>query len=68
VPPNSTVVGIKARIVIQDGKRIKCDLDHVNLPDPVADTIRQMQREIDHLRKELEHLREDKKNHEHSID
>lgn len=68
VPPNSTVVGIKARIVIQDGKRIKCDLDHVNLPDPVADTIRQMQREIDHLRKELEHLREDKKTHEHSID
>ncbi|KQL47092.1 serine acetyltransferase [Brevibacillus choshinensis] len=68
VPPNSTVVGIKARIVIQDGKRVKCDLDHVNLPDPVADTIRQMQREIDHLRKELEHLREDKKSHEHSVD
>ncbi|MFD2369480.1 serine O-acetyltransferase [Brevibacillus sp. GCM10020057] len=68
VPPNSTVVGIKARIVIQDGKRVKHDLDHVNLPDPVADTIRQMQREIDHLRKELEQLREDKKKHEHSVD
>lgn len=67
VPPNSTVVGIKARIVIQDGKRVKCDLDHVNMPDPVADTIRQMQREIDHLRKELDLLREDKKNNEHSV-
>lgn len=67
VPPNSTVVGIKARIVIQDGKRVKCDLDHVNMPDPVADTIRQMQREIDQLRKELELLREDKKNNEHSV-
>lgn len=44
VPPNSTVVGIKARIVIQDGKRVKHDLDHVNMPDPVADTIRLMQR------------------------
>lgn len=68
VPPNSTVVGIKARIVIQDGKRVKHDLDHVNLPDPVADTIRYMQREIDHLRKELDQLREDKKNNGHSVD
>ncbi|MGN7471788.1 serine O-acetyltransferase [Brevibacillus sp. SAFN-007a] len=68
VPPNSTVVGIKARIVIQDGKRVKHDLDHVNMPDPVADTIRLMQKEIDQLRKELELLREDKKNHGHSTD
>ncbi|MDH6353394.1 serine O-acetyltransferase [Brevibacillus sp. 1238] len=68
VPPNSTVVGIKARIVIQDGKRVKHDLDHVNMPDPVADTIRLMQKEIDHLRKELDFLREDKKNHGHSAD
>ncbi|MFP3392969.1 serine O-acetyltransferase [Brevibacillus sp. SIMBA_040] len=68
VPPNSTVVGIKARIVIQDGKRVKNDLDHVNMPDPVADTIRLMQKEIDQLRTELEHLREDKKNNGHSTD
>ncbi|MGZ0051241.1 serine O-acetyltransferase [Brevibacillus gelatini] len=68
VPPNSTVVGIKARIVIQDGKRVKHDLDHVNMPDPVADSIRLMQKEIDQLRKELELLREDKKNHGHSTD
>jgi serine O-acetyltransferase len=67
VPPNSTVVGIKARIVIQDGKRVKGDLDHVNLPDPVTDTIRQMQREIDHLRKEMNLLREDKRSNEHSV-
>ncbi|WP_289141667.1 serine O-acetyltransferase [uncultured Brevibacillus sp.] len=68
VPPNSTVVGIKARIVIQDGKRVKNDLDHVNMPDPVADTIRLMQKEMDQLRAELEHLREDKKNNGHSTD
>jgi serine O-acetyltransferase len=67
VPPNSTVVGIKGRIVIQDGKRVKCDLDHVNLPDPVTDTLRQMQKEIEDLRKELDLLREDKKKNEHSI-
>jgi serine O-acetyltransferase len=70
VPPNSTVVGIKAKIVIQDGKRVNCDLDHVNLPDPVADMIRQLQREVEELRqevKELRSLREDHKHNEHSV-
>ncbi len=33
VPPNSTVVGVPARIVKQDGKRVA--LDQINLPDPV---------------------------------
>ena len=33
VPPNSTVVGVPARVVRQDGKRVA--LDQVNIPDPV---------------------------------
>ncbi len=33
VPPNSTVVGVPARIVKQDGKRVA--LDQIHLPDPV---------------------------------
>lgn len=67
VPPNSTVVGIPGKIVVQDGKRVTCDLDHVNLPDPIADMIRQMQREIEQLRKEVDVLREVKKENEHSV-
>ncbi len=67
VPPNSTVVGIKARIVVQDGKRINYDLDHCNIPDPIADAMRHMQNEIEQLRKEVSALREDKKENEHSI-
>lgn len=66
VPPNSTVVGLKAKIVIQDGKRVKCDLDHVNLPDPIADMIRQMQKEIEQLRNEVQQLKEDKRENEPS--
>ncbi|TCS81570.1 serine O-acetyltransferase [Tepidibacillus fermentans] len=57
VPPNSTVVGIPGRIVIQNGRRVKDDLDQVHLPDPVADTIRSMQQQIDELKKELEILK-----------
>lgn len=40
VPPNSTVVGLKARIVKIDGQRVgpapSYALDQVNLPDPVT--------------------------------
>ena len=33
VPPNSTVVGVPARVVRQDGKRVA--LDQIHIPDPV---------------------------------
>ncbi|WCK56692.1 serine O-acetyltransferase [Aneurinibacillus sp. Ricciae_BoGa-3] len=60
VPPNSTVVGIPGKIIIQDGVRIQQDFDQVNLPDPVAETLRLLQQEIDDLRQEIEHLKEAK--------
>jgi serine O-acetyltransferase len=60
VPPNSTVVGIPARIVIQDGHKVN-QLDHTDLPDPVADLLRKMQGEIDQLRLELNESKEGKK-------
>ncbi|MGO0058722.1 serine O-acetyltransferase [Brevibacillus fluminis] len=66
VPPNATVVGMKAKIVIQDGKRVAQDFDLVNLPDPIADMIRQMQREIETLRDEVQLLKEGAKQNEHS--
>ena len=50
VPPNSTVVGIPGRVVIQDGKRINKDLNHCDLPDPVADRFKEMQDELDQLK------------------
>ncbi|WP_018131258.1 serine O-acetyltransferase [Effusibacillus pohliae] len=56
VPPNSTVVGVPGRVVIQDGRRVD-DLDHCNLPDPVMEMIKQMQDEISSLRKELQEMK-----------
>lgn len=35
VPPNSTAVGVPARIVKRDGIR-ECDLDQIHIPDPIA--------------------------------
>jgi len=38
VPPNSTVAGVKARVVRQDGRKLapSIELDQINIPDPVA--------------------------------
>ncbi|MCD7036556.1 serine O-acetyltransferase [Metabacillus sp. GX 13764] len=60
VPPNSTVVGIPGRVVIQDGIRTQRDLNHSDLPDPVADRCRAMEWEIRQLQAEIEKLKEGK--------
>lgn len=55
VPKNSTVVGIPARVVVQDGVKVKHDkLEHHILPDPVQDKFNELEREIAKLREELE--------------
>ncbi|MDR0271358.1 serine O-acetyltransferase [Paenibacillus sp.] len=58
VPPNSTVVGIPGRIVKQDGRRVD-RLSH-QLPDPIVDSIRSMQNEIDRLCSELESVKNER--------
>lgn len=66
VPPNSTVVGIPGKVVVQDGVKInRNSLDHQNLPDPVADKIRSLEEEIEMLKERLpEHENAD---HEQSV-
>lgn len=52
VPCNSTVVGIPARVVVFDGRRVD-DLDQTNLPDPVSDQHSLMQDRIQDLERKL---------------
>jgi serine O-acetyltransferase len=66
VPQNSTVVGIPGKVVIQDGIKIRRDLDHCNLPDPVADRFKELDIEIEALRKEVKQLKEGKIESGHS--
>lgn len=61
VPPNSTVVGIPGKVVIQDGVRIKHDLNHQDMPDPVADICNSMEMKIAELRREIEMLKQARK-------
>jgi serine O-acetyltransferase len=65
VPPNSTVVGMKARVVVKDGIRVK-DLDHNNVPDPIADRFKEMENEIKELKKALEELTKESSTKERS--
>ncbi len=53
VPPNSTVVGVPARVVKQNGVRVCPMMDQVHMPDPVSQELCRLQHRIDLLEKAL---------------
>jgi serine O-acetyltransferase len=58
VPDHSTVVGIPGRIVRIKDERVPDEalLDHINIPDPIADRLIDLQLQIDKLQKDLESI------------
>ncbi|MET1013293.1 MAG: serine O-acetyltransferase EpsC, partial [Paenisporosarcina sp.] len=56
VPANSTVVGIPGTIVVQDGVKVKRNLDHQDLPDPMSDKCDMLERKISLLKNEVKRL------------
>lgn len=60
VPANSTVIGVPARVIKMQGERIPdATMDHINIPDPIADRFEALEQELIELRKKLEN-RQDK--------
>ena len=59
VPANSVVVGIPGKVIYRDGKRVETapDLEHTDLPDPLAKTMEQLLDRMHALESELESLR-----------
>ncbi len=54
VPPNCTVVGVPGRVVRMGEKKIpRADMDHVHLPDPMLQDIRELQNDNIRLHGEL---------------
>lgn len=53
VPPNCTVVGVPARVVRQDGKKVNCSqsLDQIHIPDPVKQKMECLEKRIKELEK-----------------
>ncbi len=69
VPPNSTVVGIPGKVVWHEGKKInsylcEVDLEHGNLPDPVAEMMLCMQRNLLRMEQRISQLEEEQKKHD----
>jgi len=55
VPPNSTVVGIPGKVVKLEGRRVQEEamLDHRRMPDPIAERIEALERELEQLRQQV---------------
>ncbi|WP_018924693.1 serine O-acetyltransferase [Salsuginibacillus kocurii] len=56
VPPNSTVVGIPGKVVVQDGVKVEQNLDHHKLPDPVAEHMKHLEEELAKLQQKVDEL------------
>jgi serine O-acetyltransferase len=59
VPDHSTVVGIPGKIVRIKDERVPDEalLDHIHIPDPIADRLIDLQLQIDTLKKDLDALK-----------
>lgn len=62
VPPNSTCVGVPARIVKINDKRVS-ELDQIHIPDPVSQELCRLQARLDRLEKRLNAETADKTQH-----
>ena len=60
IASNSTAVGIPARVVRQEGRKVD-DLDQVHIPDPVAQEIGRLEEKLKALTREIEQLKAEKK-------
>lgn len=58
VPPDSTCVGVPARIVKSCGVRVRADLDQITIPDPVSSQMCTLSVHIANLEKKLKELEE----------
>ena len=55
VPPNSTVIGVPARIIKTQGERLPdVTMDQTNLPDPISDRFLALEQELIELRKKVD--------------
>lgn len=56
VPPNSTCVGVPARIIKLEGVRVKQDLDQIKIPDPISSQLCTLSVHIANLEKKIKEM------------
>ena len=57
VPPNATAVGVPARVVRVNGRKVDSDMDQVHIPDPVSQELCRLRGMIEQLEKEVKLLK-----------
>lgn len=61
VPPNSTVVGVPAKVVRQNGVKVeRKPLDQIHIPDPVQQEIDRLEANIKELKEQISQLKGEK--------
>jgi len=60
VPENSTCVGVPARVVRINNKKVAAELDQIHIPDPVSQELCRMHKLIDDLNKKIDSLENNK--------
>lgn len=53
VPPDSTCVGVPARVVRRNGRKV-CDMDQIHIPDPLSMELCRMSVELEKLKNKIE--------------
>lgn len=53
VPPNSTCVGVPARVVRRDGQKV-CDMDQIHIPDPISMELCRVSVELEKLKNKID--------------
>ncbi len=63
VPPNATVVGVPARVVMQDGMPVRLvpERPQVDMPDPTSDAIAGLQRRVTQLEALVREIEQDER-------
>ncbi len=59
IPENCTAVGVPARIVRRDGRKLCNDMDQVHIPDPVSQELCKLRQRIEHLESRLQDQQEE---------
>jgi len=56
IPPNSTAVGVPARVVRRNGQKVEAELDQIHIPDPVSQELCRLLMKIEKLEKNVAKL------------